>query len=677
MLDHGGAAFDPVTAIDVDEARLLADHGVVDVAADHPVETAAMRLRRQRLLELADEVDGVLDLQLGPLRQRPVGQAEGTADGVEVGVEPDRHVIGLVAQEREPACVADHEIEQVAMHHQVALAIGRHVYRVFHHVDAAEMRAVVVAQELVVVARNVHHARALARLAQELLHHVVVSLRPVPGRLQRPAVDDVAHEIDGVGFVIAQEVEQLVGLAALHAEMNVGQKQRAHQLRRVRGWFKHRGSCRKTCAGCSPCRLQFDDRPGAIWGKLPVLNQGNRFRQPRRPILFAQTLTYVEELRCATRITVPRQTRSLCSQPASHSAGSSASRSTQASGERQDRCHPAAAARSASLPYHAAANTTPISAAGQPAAAAPATQAASGTRPPVKISGTKNSAKVSRRRRAQRTWRCHTSAAVRRPSGCANGASTIRTRRPRPLTSLVAAASSAISLASAPTPPAASRMSRRHSMHLPWAKPMPAASARDCQRAWYVLRNAHSSSAKNPCGAHPMGGEQTRPVSGRQAANRCATASRRMSTLLSAMTTQSWRAAVQPFTMLFNFGLVLMRSFPTRSRAGTSGCAAMSWRSSGTAGSLGCATQNRTSYSGWSRRKDDPSACSEKFSTPQTGRMIDTPAASSAARRRTPALRTRAMATTMPARCRRLSTAQSAPVARIKSVIVAACDPKR
>ena len=57
----------------------------------------------------------------------------------------------------------------------------------------------IVAQELVVVAGDVDDARALARLAQQLLHDVVVRLRPVPALLQPPAVDDVADEIDRLG----------------------------------------------------------------------------------------------------------------------------------------------------------------------------------------------------------------------------------------------------------------------------------------------------------------------------------------------------------------------------------------------------------------------------------------------------------------------------------------------
>ena len=47
--------------------------------------------------------------------------------------------------------------------------------------------------------------------------------------LQLPAVDDVADEIDGLGVVVAQEVEQPFGLAAARAEMNIGNEERTER----------------------------------------------------------------------------------------------------------------------------------------------------------------------------------------------------------------------------------------------------------------------------------------------------------------------------------------------------------------------------------------------------------------------------------------------------------------
>ena len=104
---------------------------------------------------------------------------------------------------------------------------------VLDHLDAAEMGAVIVAQEFVVIAGQVDEAGALARLAQKLLHHVVVRLRPIPARAQLPAVDDIADQIDRLGIVIAQEVEQTFGLAAARAEMNIRNKESTEQTRAV------------------------------------------------------------------------------------------------------------------------------------------------------------------------------------------------------------------------------------------------------------------------------------------------------------------------------------------------------------------------------------------------------------------------------------------------------------
>ncbi len=85
----------------------------------------------------------------------------------------------------------------------------------------------VVAREFVVIAGHIDHARALARLAQQLLHDVIMGLRPIPAALQAPAVDDVADEINRVGFVMAQEIQQKVRLHAARAKMQIGEEESA------------------------------------------------------------------------------------------------------------------------------------------------------------------------------------------------------------------------------------------------------------------------------------------------------------------------------------------------------------------------------------------------------------------------------------------------------------------
>src|SRR5262249_41760283 len=101
----------------------------------------------------------------------------------------------------------------------------------FDDFDPAEMSAVIVAQELVVIPGHVDHARTLARLAQQLLHHVVMGLRPIPATAQLPHVDDVADQIDGLGVVHPEKIEKLAGLAAARSEVNVRDEKRAKSPR--------------------------------------------------------------------------------------------------------------------------------------------------------------------------------------------------------------------------------------------------------------------------------------------------------------------------------------------------------------------------------------------------------------------------------------------------------------
>ncbi len=92
---------------------------------------------------------------------------------------------------------------------------------VARHDHAAEMHAAEVAHYLVVIAGDVDDLDAPARQPQQLLHHIVVGLRPPPAAPEAPAVDDVADEIEPLAGEIADEVEQQPGLAAPRAQMHV------------------------------------------------------------------------------------------------------------------------------------------------------------------------------------------------------------------------------------------------------------------------------------------------------------------------------------------------------------------------------------------------------------------------------------------------------------------------
>ena len=153
------------------------------------------------------------------------------AQRVQVAIEFERDLVEVVAQQRQPARALHHAVVEIAMHHPQAPAVGRDVDAVLHHLDTAEAVLQVAPGELVVVARRIDHVGALARLAQDLLHHVVVGLRPEPAPPQLPAVDDVAHQVQALALDHAQEVQQRLGLAAGRAQVHIGDEDGAHAQR--------------------------------------------------------------------------------------------------------------------------------------------------------------------------------------------------------------------------------------------------------------------------------------------------------------------------------------------------------------------------------------------------------------------------------------------------------------
>src|ERR1700722_4153129 len=66
VFDEGGAAFDPVAVVHVHDPVDLAHFGVMDVTANHAIETAAARLGGQRGLKTVDRFHRFLHLALQP-----------------------------------------------------------------------------------------------------------------------------------------------------------------------------------------------------------------------------------------------------------------------------------------------------------------------------------------------------------------------------------------------------------------------------------------------------------------------------------------------------------------------------------------------------------------------------------------------------------------------------------
>jgi len=118
-----------------------------------------------------------------------------------VTVELEREFIKVVAQVGEPFGTLHNRIKVVTMDDPQLATIGGAVDGFFHDFNSAKLVADKFTRKFVMVAGDVDHAAAFARALEQLLHHVVVRLRPVPAATQLPAVDDVAHQIKVVAGV--------------------------------------------------------------------------------------------------------------------------------------------------------------------------------------------------------------------------------------------------------------------------------------------------------------------------------------------------------------------------------------------------------------------------------------------------------------------------------------------
>ena len=231
---QGRQALHPVTVVAVQHAVDVLDLRLVDMATDHAVEPALARRACHGIFERGHEVHRILGLVLQVLRQRPVTQTEASACAVEPVVQFQDQGVELVAQQREPFGLLHHRIVEVPVDYQQFAAVGGDVDRFVDNLDIAECEAQKLAEHFVVVAGDVGDAGAFARFAQHFLHDVVMRAGPVPAALELPAVDDVAYQVKPVGFVVAQEVEQIFGLAAGCSQVNIGNPDSAVPVHRQR-----------------------------------------------------------------------------------------------------------------------------------------------------------------------------------------------------------------------------------------------------------------------------------------------------------------------------------------------------------------------------------------------------------------------------------------------------------
>jgi hypothetical protein len=121
----------------------------------------------------------------------------------------------------QPGAALDDTVELVAVKKQQPPAVGGSVDVVQMNGKIAEPDAVVIPEDLIVVAGNVNDPGAVLCLAEYGANDVIVTLGPVEPVTHIPYVDDVSDEEKIVATAVAEKVEKESSLAALEAEMDI------------------------------------------------------------------------------------------------------------------------------------------------------------------------------------------------------------------------------------------------------------------------------------------------------------------------------------------------------------------------------------------------------------------------------------------------------------------------
>jgi len=238
ILDEGGAAFDPVSAVEVLDAADGFHLGAVDVAADDAIRLMTFGHGGEGVLVFGDVFHGGLGLEFEIGGEGPVAEAEHTAEAVEIQVEIQDPVVDVGAELFEQMVEMGEAIRLMAVDDEIFFAVGGGVDGFAREDDAAETHADEMLDEFVVVAADVDDLGLFAAFAEEFLDERVVVIAPEPAELQFPTVDEVADDVEVFAVHHAEEFEEFADAGVFGAEMDIGDPDRAANDRLVAIQFK-------------------------------------------------------------------------------------------------------------------------------------------------------------------------------------------------------------------------------------------------------------------------------------------------------------------------------------------------------------------------------------------------------------------------------------------------------
>ena len=143
----------------------VGDLGSMDMAADQPVDPAANHLIGDCRLEVTDIMHGVLDLMFHETGKRPIVETELTPYQAHPTIGLQQPIVGFGAHEQEGPRGPHDGIELIAMHDEQTPAIGCDVHDLIPDKQIAKFHAIIITEQLIVVARHINYLGATFGLA--------------------------------------------------------------------------------------------------------------------------------------------------------------------------------------------------------------------------------------------------------------------------------------------------------------------------------------------------------------------------------------------------------------------------------------------------------------------------------------------------------------------------------
>ena len=220
MFYQGRTILDPIATIIISRGADLSDDRTVDVPAEHALNMVALGITNNSVFVGADETDRVFYPLLDRFAKRPIAESKNPADGIYERIENEEKLIADITEKGEPLDILHHGVELVPVQDEDSASVGRDMKCMFLDRDRA-VSAEMTGEKLIVIAWNVNDPRPFAGLAQNLLNHVVMLLRPVNATFERPDVDQITDDVERVELVFLEEGKERRGITTAGPEMDV------------------------------------------------------------------------------------------------------------------------------------------------------------------------------------------------------------------------------------------------------------------------------------------------------------------------------------------------------------------------------------------------------------------------------------------------------------------------